>query len=141
MIQRAQSIWLLIAAASAFATYTLPLYSGHLQDNSVRKFLISDSFLLFPLVSGMGALALVCIFLFKNRKLQFRLCIIGILTAIAVIILEYYKVTAFKSANNFQSGSYQFGSLIPFVVVLFFYLAGKGIYKDDRLVKSMDRLR
>jgi uncharacterized membrane protein YsdA (DUF1294 family) len=141
MLQRIQTVWLLLAAAAAFSTYTLSIYVGHLQDATEKKFLIADSFLLFPLVFGLGALALICIFLFKNRKLQFRLCIIGVLLSIAVIIVEYFKVNAFKAANNFQSGAYQISALIPVVIVIFFYLAAKGVYKDEKLVKGVDRLR
>ena len=141
MLQRIQTVWLLLVAACAFGTYSLPIYIGKLADGSAKKFLIPDSFLLFPLVFGLGAVALVCIFLFKNRKLQFRLCIIGILLSILVIVLEYYKTTGFKEANAFQSGSYQPGALIPFAIVIFFYLAAKGINKDEKLVKSLDRLR
>jgi uncharacterized membrane protein YsdA (DUF1294 family) len=141
MLQRIQTVWLLLVAACAFGTYSLPIYIGKLADGSAKKFLIPDSFLLFPLVFGLGALSLVCIFLFKNRKLQFRLCIIGILVSILVIVLEYYKTTGFKEASAFQSGSYQPGALIPFAIVVFFYLAAKGIKKDEKLVKSLDRLR
>src|SRR5580698_10411117 len=109
MIQRKQSVWLLLIALCAFATYRLPLYAGHLQDNSEKKYFITDSFLLFPLVFGIGALALISIFLFKKRKLQFRLSVIGVLVSILTIILEYFKTQDFKVVNNFQSGFYQFG--------------------------------
>ena len=141
MIQRIQTIWLLLITICAFATYSLPIYIGHLQNGTSKNFLIPDNFLLFPLIFGLGALALVCIFLFKNRKLQFRLCIIGILISIATIILEYTKAADFKQVNNFQSGSYQLGALIPFLIVILFILAARGIYKDEKLVKSLDRLR
>ena len=30
---------------------------------------------------------------------------------------------------------------VPLVMVIFFFMAARGIYKDERLVKSMDRLR
>lgn len=141
MIQRIQTIWLLLIAGCAFATYSLPIYNGYLADGTSRKFLIPDSFLLFPLVFGMGGLALVSIFLFKKRKLQLRLCIVGILMAAAVITLEYFKTIDFKKLNNFQSGSYQGGALIPFVMFILFFLAARGIYKDEKLVKSLNRLR
>ncbi|SRR5579871_238289 len=141
MIQRIQSIWLLLVAASASVTYSLPLYSGHLLNNTEKKFFIPDSFLLFPLIFGLGALALVCIFLFKNRKLQFRLVIVGVLLSIVTVVLEYIKTDDFKATYNFQSGFYQLGALIPFLMIVFFIMAARGIYKDEKLVKSMDKLR
>lgn len=141
MIQRIQSVWLLLAAICAFATYSLPVYTGTLQDNNIRSFLVSDNFLLFPLVFGTGLLALIILFLYKNRKLQFRLCMAGILLAILSIIVEYTKAEDFKQANTFRSGSYQIGALLPFLIVILFILAARNIYKDEKLVKSLNRLR
>jgi Domain of unknown function (DUF4293) len=141
MIQRVQSIWLLLVALSAFATYELPIYSGHLPDNSQKKFFIPDNFLLFLLVCGLGALALVCIFLFKKRGLQFRLAIFGVLISILLIFLEYTITANFKQENKIQSGSYYLGAMTPVAMVVFFVLAARGVYKDEKLVKSMDKLR
>src|ERR1700742_4689056 len=114
MIQRIQSIWLLLVTLSAFASYSLPLYTGKLPDESIKQFFIPDNFLLFPLVFGLGLLALISIFLFKKRNLQFRLSVFGVLFSILAIVLEYVKSADFKAANNFKSGSYHFGALIPF---------------------------
>ena len=141
MIQRIQSVWLLLVVASAFVSYSLPLYKGNLQDNSVKNFFIPDNFLLFLLVFGLAALALVCIFLFKKRSLQFRLTIFGVILSILAIFLEYIKTADFKQTNNFKSGSYYFGAMLPVAMVIFFIMAARGIYKDEKLVKSMDKLR
>lgn len=141
MIQRIQSIWLLLVAGCACCSYSLPLYEGYLQDNSRKSFFIPDSFLLFPLIFGLGLLAIVCIFLFKKRSLQFRLAIVGLLFSILAVILEYIKSGDFKAAYNFQSGAYHLGALIPFVMAFFYIMAARGIYKDEKLVKSMDKLR
>ncbi|HLX93179.1 MAG TPA: DUF4293 family protein, partial [Puia sp.] len=94
-----------------------------------------------PLAIGLGLAALVCIFLFKKRNVQFRISIIGLLVSIALIALEYLKAADFKAANNFVSGAYHFGALIPFAMAFFFIMAARGIYKDEKLVKSMDKLR
>lgn len=141
MIQRVQSIWFLLVVSSAFVSYSLPLYKGNLPDNSVKSFFIPDNFLLFLLIFGLAALALVCIFLFKKRTMQFRLTIFGVLLSILAIFLEYIKTADFKQANNFKSGSYFFGAMVPVAMLIFFILAARGIYKDEKLVKSMDKLR
>ncbi|RYY09628.1 MAG: DUF4293 family protein, partial [Alphaproteobacteria bacterium] len=88
----------------------------------------------------IGALAIICIFLYKNRKLQFRLSVIGIFLSIAFLGLEYMVVEQFKVDNAIQSGSYQLGALLPVAMAIFFFLAARGIYKDEKLVKSLDRL-
>jgi FtsH-binding integral membrane protein len=141
MIQRIQSIWLLIVALAAFATYTLTLYKGKLATGEERPFQLADDFLMVILIIALGALAIVCIFLFKNRKLQFRLSVLGIIFSAAFLFIEYLKVEDFKKNNNILTGSYQIGALLPVVMIIFFILAAKGIYKDEKLVKSLDRLR
>lgn len=141
MIQRIQSIWLLIVAITAFATYTLTLYTGNLANGSSRPFLLADNFLLTILIILLGVLAIICIFLFKKRKLQFRLSVVGVILSIGFLFIEYLKVEEFKKTNNILSGSYQPGALLPVVMIIFFFLAAKGIYRDEKLVKSLDRLR
>ena len=141
MIQRIQSIWLLLAAASAFFAYTLPLYVGKLADNTERTFLMGEKLLLVVLLIGTGLLALLTIFLFKNRKLQFKLCILGVFLSVGMIALEYFFVEAFKKENLIVSGTYQLGALLPILMVILFIFASRSIYRDEKLVKSVDRLR
>ena len=83
----------------------------------------------------------ICIFLYKNRKLQFRLSVLGAVFSFAFLFLEYLKVEEFKQENSVVSGSYQLGALLPILMVVFFVLAARGIYKDEKLVRSLDRLR
>jgi hypothetical protein len=141
MIQRIQTLWLLIVAIAAFATYTLTLYIGKIADNSEKVFQLADDFLLVIIIIALGILAIICLFLFKNRKLQFKLSVFGVIFSIGFLFLEYVRVESFKKDNLIQSGSYQVGALLPLVMVIFFFMAARGIYKDERLVKSMDRLR
>ncbi len=141
MIQRIQSLWLLVVAIAAFATYTLTLYIGRQADGTIKEFLLADNFLLVILIISLGILATICLFLFKNRKLQFRLSVLGVLFSLGFLALEYIKVEDFKQENLIQSGSYQIGALLPIVMVIFFFLAARGVYRDEKLVKSMDRLR
>lgn len=141
MIQRIQTLWLLIVAIAAFATYTLTLYTGKVAGGTEKVFQLADDFLLVILIIALGILAIICLFLFKNRKLQFKLSVFGVLFSVGFLFLEYIRVENFKKDNLIQSGSYQIGALLPLVMVIFFFLAARGVYKDERLVKSMDRLR
>ena len=141
MIQRVQSLWLLIVAIAAFATYTLNLYTGTLANGTERSLLLADRFLLVICTILLGVLATICIFLYKNRKLQFRLSVLGAIFSLAFLFLEYLQVEAFKKENSIVSGSYQLGALLPIIMVVFFILAARGIYRDEKLVRSLDRLR
>jgi hypothetical protein len=141
MIQRLQSLWLLIVALAAFATYTLTLYTGKVADGSEKVFQLADDFLLVIIIITLGLLAIINLFLYKNRKLQFKLSVAGIIFSIGFIFLEYFRVENFKTDKLIQAGSYQIGALLPILMVVFFFMAARGIYRDEKLVKSMDRLR
>lgn len=132
-----------MVALAAFATYTLTLYAGKTADTAVAEkiLLLADDFLLVIPIIAIGILAIICIFLYKNRTLQFRLSLLGMFLSIGFIFLEYFRVEGFKKDNLIQAGSYQLGALLPIVMVIFFFMAARGIYRDQKLIKSMDRLR
>lgn len=141
MIQRIQTIWLLLAGVAGLLTYKLPLWKGTLQDGSVKEFLGPESLLLFALIVSTSVLAFVTIFLFRNRSQQKNLALVGILLSIAIIALEVYFVEDFKKGLNLARNSWHFGALMPLLMMVFFILARAGISKDEKLVKSLDRLR
>lgn len=135
MIQRIQSIWLLLAAAASFASLKLTFYSGYKSNNLFEELKGSSNFLLMILSVAVGLLALITIFLFKNRKLQIRLTLLGIVLQAAVLLLY------FQQTKNYVQGNYTLTSAISFIIPVFFILAWLGIRKDEKLIKSMDRLR
>jgi len=141
MIQRIQSIWLLLAGVAGLLTYKLPLWQGKLQDGSVKKFMGPESLLLFTLIVVTSLLAFVTIFLFKNRSQQKGLALIGALLSIAIVALEYFLVEDYIKGLNLMENSWQFGAILPILMVFLFFFARAGIVKDEKLVKSLERLR
>ena len=141
MIQRIQTLWLLFAAACGFVMTKVSLFSATLPDNSIRELIATESLLLFAIVMVVAFMAMTTIFFFKNRPLQLRLTIIGIIASIGIIALEVYGIEQFKTTNAITSGTYQFGGLLPIFMLIFFFLAARGIRRDQKLVKSLDRLR
>lgn len=146
MIQRIQSLYLLLAAAAGAGTWFMNIWKATLSDGTQTYFKAQSSFLVFVVYMLIVALALFCIFLFKNRKLQFRLTVLNILLAIASIALQYFEVL--NTANKLQEGgkhisdaTYLPGAFLPVLILIFLFMAAKGIYKDERLIKSLDRLR
>ena len=136
MIQRIQSLWLLLASACAFASLKLPYYSGSkLNELTLTELNGTSNFLLLIATVAVGGLALVNIFLFKKRTLQLRLCVLGILLE-AIVIFLYYR-----EMQNFSAGTFSLTSILQMVIVLSFVLAGRGINKDAKMVKNSDRLR
>ncbi|PWT96339.1 MAG: DUF4293 domain-containing protein [Bacteroidetes bacterium] len=138
MFQRIQTIWLLLAAACSFFTFKFPFYSGTKSVNGTvqSETVEPGSHLGLLIISvAVGVIALITIFIYKNRKLQFRLCMAGLLLSIGDLIL-YYSLS--KSLEN---GVLAFWSIFAFAIPVFYFLAARGIYRDEKLVKSVDRLR
>lgn len=141
MIQRVQTIWLLLAAIAGFILTRVPLYAGTLAGEVLKKQYTAESLLLLA-VAIIGALAaLVTVFLFKNRPLQIKLTLLGILASVAFIALEVSQSEKFEKSSGILKVSYLWGALLPVAMIVFFTLAAINIRKDTKLVKSLNRLR
>ncbi len=88
-------------------------------------------------------LSLVTIFRFKNRKSQSGLTWLNILITIGLQAWLFFKITNFRSdpANSTLQGYYWIGTFLPFITLILLFMAKSGIRKDEKLVKSLDRLR
>ncbi len=136
MIQRIQSIWLLLAAACVFAGFKFSFYSGiNAKGLTTYELNGSENFLLLITTVAVGGLALFNIFLFKKRTWQVRLCLLGILLEALLLFLYYREV------STFVQGTYSLTAILHGIILLAFVLAAKGINKDAKLVKDSDRLR
>ena len=141
MIQRRQTIWLLLAAITAFSYTQVPLFAGTLPDATAKNFIATENLLLFALAVLIGLMAAAAIFLYKNRPMQIKLAMFGLLGSIALIALEVWLLDKFKLDYAVTTGSYAWGSLLPILMIVFFIMAWSGIRKDQKLIKSLDRLR
>jgi hypothetical protein len=139
MIQRVQSIWLLLASICAFLTFKLPYYSGTMTTNTTLSYHelkgTTGGTSILILTGLVSLLALVILFLYKQRVLQLRLCVAGIVLE-AVLIFLYYR-----QVETFTNGSYSLAAMLHSAIIIFFVLAGQAINKDQKLVKDSDRLR
>ncbi len=136
MLQRIQTIWLLLASVCAFLTLKLPFYSGT-NTKAIASYPLNgaETILLLSITIALGLLSLFTLFLFKNRVLQLRLCILGII--IEAILLFLY----FKQVKTFTVGTYSLTALLHGFIIVFLLLAARAINKDEKMVKSSDRLR
>lgn len=136
MLQRIQTIWLLLAAVCAFLGLKFPFYVGTNKEG-IPSYLLkgTENLPLILVTTAVGVLAFITIFIYKNRKLQLRLCIAGILLETLVIFLYYSKL------NTFMAGTYALPALIQAGILLFLFLAARGISKDEKIVKESNRLR
>ncbi len=96
---------------------------------------------MFALTAIIALIALVTIFLFKNRILQIRLSVFN-----SILMLGFYGLYAYYiwSASN-QLGDPSITGKIaltfPFVSLILNYLAIRNIGADEALVRSLNRLR
>jgi hypothetical protein len=138
MIQRIQSVWLLLASACAFISLKVPFYSG---TNAVNvpsyRLLGTENFLLMLITIAIGIIALFNIFLYSNRKLQIRLCILGILLEGLLIYLYYMETTKFIAGT----GTFSLTAILQLLIIIFFSLAIRGMSNDNKIIRESNRLR
>ncbi|HEY9363976.1 MAG TPA: DUF4293 domain-containing protein [Chitinophagaceae bacterium] len=139
MIQRLQSVWLLIAAVCAFLTFQVSFYSGNkISSNNISHFTelnASSDYLIMAITGVLGVLSLVTIFLYKKRKRQLGFTILAFILSVLNLVIY------FAHTNQFANGNILLTSIFAFVIPVFLILAARGIWQDEKLVKSMDRLR
>jgi uncharacterized membrane protein len=141
MLQRIQSVWLLLAAIFAFLTIRFSFYSGNLetpgQPASFQYLTASFTIWILVITIALVCIALIGIFLYKNRRLQGRLALLGVVLSSLNIYLYVHAIHQFVE----HQGSHTISSVFVFLIPVFFLLAWRGIYRDQKLVKSLDRLR
>lgn len=146
MIQRIQSLFLLLAAGSYGSLFGLPFVTS---DNpaegffSNKSFEIQDHMVLSGLVITGAFFAIMAIFLFKNRKAQVLLSYLSLLTGLIFLpgIGYYFLNNELPESTGMSELNIAAGLFIPVVIAVLLLLAVRNIKKDDKLVRSMDRLR
>jgi Ca2+/Na+ antiporter len=140
MIQRQQTLWLLLATAAAIFTFMFPFATGEklVEKTAMRQsteIIAGGNFFTLILSIASIGISAVTIFMFKDRKLQMKLCILGLL--ISVLILVLY----FMDMNKLLKSTPALWAVLPVVVVISYFMAFRNIRKDEKLVKSLDKLR
>ena len=146
MIQRIQTLFLLLAAAAGFSLLAMPFASSaqEIAASSLfsdQTFNVNDSIAILVLFALAGALSLASIFLYKNRPIQLKLTRIAIFVNLVGIVVSTVLFIQDKANQGNEEIQYGFGVGMPLLFVLFGALAIKAISKDEKLVRSMDRLR
>ncbi|MGZ3755325.1 MAG: DUF4293 domain-containing protein [Mucilaginibacter sp.] len=155
MLQRIQSIYLLLASLVLFGLFVFPLVHDVYVNSAPLTVMVTgiyqningqqthtDFFIALTAATAVVALLpLVIIFLYKNRKQQIALCYA---TMLVIIAFSYWVSQTVKNAignANLTMSNYGIGIILLSVSILFIVLAQKAIQRDDKLVKSADRLR
>jgi phosphoglycerol transferase MdoB-like AlkP superfamily enzyme len=145
MIQRIQSVWLFLAAMINGLLFISKLYhfqpvvaGGSIVHEGVRD---QGNLALFIIAAIITVLPLVTIFFFGDRKRQKGLVWLSLLGCVGFIGLAVLRVTDLSNQTPPLKVQYDFGLLMPVLSIIFLILALRGIRKDEKLIKSLDRLR
>ncbi|MBS1616703.1 MAG: DUF4293 domain-containing protein [Bacteroidetes bacterium] len=144
MIQRIQSLWLFLASMLNGLLFIYPLYSfkavvsSDPQIGGVRQHI-----LLFVVAAVATLLPLISIFFFMARKRQKLLVWVSMFVSCLIVALMMLYVSNLKAQNPPATEiSYSFpGILVTLLAIIFEVMALVGIRKDEKLLKSLDRLR
>lgn len=157
MIQRIQSIFLLLAGTASVMVLFLPIWSNEV----VGQYSVSADTLLVKMSDSAGnvlktepvayvaVLAAICaiitfytIFRFKTRKIQIKMGWLCILLNCGLVVAFAYSISRGQLLLGVdEAGSFKVGFFMPFVSMIFVFMANHYIRKDERLVRSVDRLR
>lgn len=150
MIQRIQSVYLLLVAVLGCIVATCPLFELFSSEKGVFESYVIGAFQNGENLYGTWPLMAICVlnilisllalFMFKNRILQIRLSTFNIL-----LYIGFYCMLAFYVYAEKESFGASFSLKIPFILPLFSiiltFLAIKGIRKDEEVIRSLDRIR
>jgi uncharacterized membrane protein len=152
MIQRIQSIFLIIVAIVLFTAIGFPVWklTTEQQEIIMTPLLtrttvaetVSESYsnvpLAFILIVSAG-LAIFSLLKFLNRPLQMKLGM-----AISLLLSGFLGLTIYFTSDlekNYGSGNFGIGFFMVAVAVVFNILSNRFIKKDEDMVREADRLR
>lgn len=143
VIQRWQSVWLLIAGilVTVFCCIPMAAVQSNVPDEAWSVTLLRPVDVpVFMVVNILVAVLLfISIFLYRNMRRQKTVTLISMLLIALLMATEVYF---FLSWNGEGGGVEWFGSIFLLLGALVFaFLAYRGISSDERLIKAADRLR
>ena len=145
MIQRKQSLFLLLAFIATVVCLCLPiaeiapmgmggsikLYNLCIVTSAGASYSVCG---LFGILVMSAALSLGTIFLFNNRKLQSKF----------FLLIAWYIVLGVTARNTSSvdfSFNIAFAACLPAVAAILVFMARAGVIHDEKLVRAADRIR
>ena len=154
MIQRIQTLWLLLSSVTAgiiikwgilklvakTGQYYLVGFAGIRMSGTDDYSLISSLPVLEIVLILIPLLSFFTIFLYKRRRAQKILTLVVIILALMLLTLEvFFAVTVPGNYNAVIMPGIRM--ILPAVILIFSVLAYRGIRKDENLIRSYERLR
>lgn len=137
MIQRIQTIWLLLSAVILAGMFVFDYYSVNVApEKPVGD--IGNNYIGIVLIGLSIILSFVTIFKYKSLPTQLKFIWLNILVLIGLMAWLFYDITQIQQQ---YPGKYWIGAFLPLIAIVFQFMARAGVSKDRKLLKSLDRLR
>ncbi|MCM1079993.1 MAG: DUF4293 domain-containing protein [Bacteroidales bacterium] len=152
MIQRIQSVYLFLSIVAMVVCACLPIgtiapigmgaasemYNLCTIDgnNGNMSFAVGG---LFALLAAGVITSVINIFSFNNRKRQSRECLVTIMLLLLWIGLYAFEIYTFDADDC--AFEIRFAACLPFAAIVLQWLARMAIKKDEKLIRSIDRIR
>ncbi len=140
MIQRIQTLYLTAATALMACAFWLPLATFFGQGEEI----VLRSMEWWPLAVLLGltaGLLFVVIFLYKRRLLQLRLCFSAAVLTLGSQGFVAYYIWQLSTNPSVMTWKMAAPAVFPLAAFVFVLLAIRGIIRDLRLIRSLDRIR
>ncbi len=155
MIQRIQSLFLFLAFSAGLAAFFFPI-AGFWSNTYVVKLWVlgvreatyyevdwPDTIYLIALLGLTTLMSFVIIFLYRQRLAQLRMIRFNILLNVIFLALIFFYYVPEVEAITQVSADYigEAGMYLILASIVFLLLASRFITRDEKLVRSADRLR
>ena len=148
VIQRIQSVYLLIAVILMVVFAFVPALTFELADKTVlygaletgRAGNLHINPLLITLIILISLLAFIDIFLYKNLQRQMTVCFVDIIIGLAMLVAIGIQAFAVSYTKDWTV-SWQWYVLLPVLSIIFLMMAHKAMSRDKKKLLDADRLR
>lgn len=150
MLQRIQTLFLLLAAAAMLVASVAPLaffvYNGDKVVVEAMGIYLNDvlndsTWGLFTLGMVSSVLSLITVFLYKQRLLQIRLSVFNGLLMIGFCLYFGFILYNLLPVESLLFQKVGVGLIMPVISIILTVLAIRKIGADEALIRSLNRLR
>lgn len=152
MIQRIQTVYMFLAVLMMVVCLCLPigtlyyptmcppdtLYNLCIINGADHSWNFSVAGL-FALLAASAVTTVINIFSFKNLRAQKRDCLIGVILLLLWVALYAFEIYMMQSDGGILKIGYS--AILPILAIAFLFLARRGVIHDDKLLRSVDRIR
>ena len=153
MLQRIQTVYLFVALVLTIICLCMPVATFHMAElghyvvmtnlweatsEGTRSLSVWPMFAVLLLTCPITIFA---IFLYKKRMLQAKLCVVNILLILVWMALCVYFVYINQAKAEYCHLEMAITAVLPAISLILYFLARRGIIKDEKLVRAADRIR